>query len=112
MNRWGFVVAALAICTACSKDEQVKEFITEHDAMVADVLKASTAKDAQQVFDARKGSLKAKLEPIKTARGFQVSKENKEALMVSLMNGGSQICTLQLRAIRDAEARNAYKTLC
>jgi len=100
------------LLAACSKNAEVQDFVKEQDALVAEVTAATNADAAQKAFDGKKADLKAKLAPLKTARGFQVSKESMAALTTSLTSGVTSVCGLQLKAITDAAQSAKYKALC
>ena len=105
----------LGLClvfAACSKNAEVQDFVKEQDALVAEIAATNDPDSARKAFDAKKDDLKAKLAPLKTARGFQVSKESMTALTTSLTNGVTSVCGLQLKAITDADKSAKYKALC
>ena len=84
----------LAFCLSlmgCSKDSEVKAFISELDTVTSEMVQKINAGDvdgARTAFDSKKESLKTKWDGIKTARGFQVSKEvQKEAIEKVTKNG-------------------------
>ena len=112
MNKW-MVVAVLAVTTlGCSKDGEIKEFIQENDSLVAEIKKAGDPDAARKAFDGKKEALKSKLEPLKTARGFQVKEESMTALTKSLQDGVTSVCMLQVSAIGDEAKSTKYKSLC
>ncbi len=113
MRGLGFVaMATLLFLTGCSKNAEAEAFVKENDAVVAEILKAGTPADAKKVFDTKKEGLANAFSPLKDARGFQLSKENSTALMNSIANGATKICTLQISAIGNPAASDAYKSLC
>jgi hypothetical protein len=109
--KWTLFCLCLSFA-ACSKNAEVQDFVKEQDALVAEITAASNADAAQKAFDAKKADLKAKLAPLKTARGFQVSKESMTALTTSLTSGVTSVCGLQLKAITDVAEGAKYKALC
>lgn len=111
--RSSILTATLAIALAgCSKDQAVLDFIKENDDVVAAIKAAPTPEAAQKAFDDKKDDLKAKFEPLKTARGFQVKQENMTKLTESVSNGTMDVCSLELKAITDAAKSAKYKKLC
>jgi hypothetical protein len=100
------------VLAACSKNAEVQDFVKEQDSLVAEITATNDPDSARKAFDAKKDDLKAKLAPLKTARGFQVSKESMTALTTSLTNGVTSVCGLQLKAITDADKSAKYKALC
>jgi hypothetical protein len=97
---------------ACSKDGEVQDFIKNNDALVSELKSAADPDAARKAFDSKKEALAAKLEPLKTARGFQVKEESMAALTKSLTDGVTTVCTLQISAMGDNEKSEKYKTLC
>ncbi|MBX7171124.1 MAG: hypothetical protein K1X72_09210 [Pyrinomonadaceae bacterium] len=80
-----FLVLALCLSMmGCSKDAEIKAFISELDTVTNEMVQKINAGDvdgARTAFDGKKESLKTKWDGVKTARGFQVSKEvQKEAV--------------------------------
>ncbi|MGC4065008.1 MAG: hypothetical protein QM784_10275 [Polyangiaceae bacterium] len=86
--------------SGCSKNEEVKEFVKENDALVAEINKSATAEAAQKAFDSHREALKSKLDSIKEARGFQVSQESQDALAKSVVAGATAICSLRNQSDR------------
>jgi len=112
-RKWMVLSLGLSLAlAACSKNGEVQDFVKEQDALVAQITAASDADAAQKVFDGKKEDLKAKLAPLKTARGFQVSKESMTALTTSLTNGVTSVCGMQLKALTDEAQSAKYKALC
>ncbi|HEY4104927.1 MAG TPA: hypothetical protein VGM44_13610 [Polyangiaceae bacterium] len=110
-HRW-LIVSLLPLLSACSKNADVEQFVKEQDGLVTEIIATKDADSAQKAFDAKKDDLKSKLAPIKTARGFQVSKENMTALTTSLTNGVTSVCGLQLKALSNPTQSAKYKSLC
>lgn len=86
----------LAFCLSlmgCSKDAEVKSFISDLDTVTNEMVQKINAGDidgARTAFDAKKESLKTKWDGVKSARGFQVSKEvQKEAVEKVTKNAGA-----------------------
>jgi hypothetical protein len=97
---------------ACSKDGAIMEFVQENDSLVAEIKKTDDPDAARKVFDSKEASLKAKLEPLKEARGFQVKEESMTALSKSLQDGVTTVCGLHISAIGDEAKSAKYKSLC
>jgi hypothetical protein len=112
MERKWTILSLGLVLAACSKNGEIQDFVKDQDALVAQIVAASDADGAQKAFDAKKEDLKAKLAPLKTARGFQVSKESMAALTTSVTNGVTSVCGLQLKALTDAAQSAKYKALC
>ena len=113
-----FAVVALVVPLAlvgCSKNAEFEDFIKENDAFVKEI-KAQADKGgpeaARKAFDAKKDAIKKKFDPIKEARGFQVSEENTKKFTESITTGMTDICSLQIKAMMDEKKSEAYKTLC
>jgi hypothetical protein len=100
------------LAAGCSKDSQVLDFVKENDALVASITAATTPEAAQKAFDAKKDDLKSKLEPLKTARGFQVKQENMLKLTESVTKGTTSVCMLEINAMSDSAKSAKYKKLC
>lgn len=109
----GLIVAALA--TGCSKNSDVEAFVKVNDALAAD-LKDKAGKEGpeavKKAFDAKKEDLRSRYAEIKTARGFQVSAENKKNLGESVSKSTLAICGLQLKVIMDRDKSKAYSEIC
>ena len=110
--QWTAAALLAAAAMGCSKDGEVKEFVAENDSLVAEIKKTGDPDAARKVFDAKKDGLKAKLEPLKNARGFQVKEESMTALTKSLQDGVTTVCSLQISAIGDEAKSTKYKSLC
>ena len=107
------LVAALGVSAfGCSKDGEVLDFVKENDSLVAEIKKSTDPDGARRVFDAKKEALKAKLEPLKNARGFQIKQESMTALTKSLQDGVTTVCSLQISAMGDEAKSTKYKSLC
>ena len=106
-HRWILVAVAVTASSlaGCSKDEDVLAFIKANDALASDIKAAPNGIAAKGVFEQKKGNLKAKFDAAKGARGFQVKKENMEALTKSVTDSTMTICMLKLRG-------NDYASLC
>jgi PBP1b-binding outer membrane lipoprotein LpoB len=107
-----FIAASSLMLAGCSKDSAVLDFVKENDEVVAAVSAASTPEAAQKAFDDKKADLKAKFEPLKTARSFQVKPENMTKLTDSVTKGTTAVCGLELKAVLDAAKSAKYKKLC
>ncbi len=109
----GLIVASLA--TGCSKNSDVEAFIKVNDALAAD-LKDKAGKEGpeavKKAFDAKKEDLRSRYAEIKTARGFQVSAENKKSLGESVKMSTTAICGLQVKVIMDRDKSKAYSEIC
>jgi hypothetical protein len=101
-----------ASVVGCSKDGEVLDFVKENDALVAEIKKSTDPDSARKAFDGKKDALKSKLEPLKTARGFQVKEESMTALTKSLQEGVTTVCSLQITAMGDEGKSTKYKSLC
>jgi hypothetical protein len=110
-HEWMMLSLGLVLA-ACSKNAEIQDFIKEQDALSQEIAATNDPDSARKAFEAKKDDLKAKLEPIKTARGFQVSKESMAALTTSLTSGITSVCGLQLKALTDADKSAKYKALC
>jgi hypothetical protein len=108
---WMFA-ALLATASLGCKDGAVREFIKENDSLVAAIKKAGDPDAARRVFDSKKEALRTKLEPLKTARSFQVKEESMTALTKSLQDGVTTVCSLPISAMGDEAKSNKYKSLC
>jgi hypothetical protein len=94
--------------TGCSKDAEIEAFITENDAVLKDVAAkidanptAAGVDEAQKAFDAKKDSLKTKIDAIKGAVGMQVSDATKKKYE-------DHIAATQ-KTIMDMSTKNAMK---
>ena len=105
-------LSGLTTLTGCSKDAAVLDFVKENDDVVAAITAASTPEAAQKAFDDKKADLKAKFEPLKTARSFQVKAENMTKLTDSVTKGTTAVCSLELKALLDTAKSAKYKQLC
>jgi hypothetical protein len=109
----GLIVAVLA--TGCSKNSDVEAFIKANDALAAD-LKDKAGKEGpeavKKAFDGKKEDLRTRYTEIKSARGFQVSAENKKGLGESVSKSTQAICGLQLKVIMDRDKSKAYSDIC
>jgi len=107
------LVAFFGACAlGCSRDGEVLEFVKENDSLVAEIKKSTDPDSARKAFDSKKDALKAKLEPLKNARGFQVKEESMTALTKSLQDGVTTVCSLQISAMGDEAKSSKYKRLC
>ena len=106
------IILGITALTGCSKDSAVLDFVKENDDVVAAITATKTPEDAQKAFDAKKDDLKAKFEPLKTARSFQVKQENMTKLTDSVTKGTTAVCGLELTAILDTAKSAKYKKLC
>jgi uncharacterized lipoprotein YehR (DUF1307 family) len=75
-----FVAALGVFLVGCGKDAQINAFIAELDStgkeLIAKIdanMSAAGFEDAQKLFDSKKAGLKAKWDPIKGLRDYQVS---------------------------------------
>lgn len=104
-----FLIVAFCIgLTGCSKDTEVNAFITEFDATTKEIVSKIDANpssagvdEAQKAFDAKKASLKAKWDAIKSARGMQVSADTKKKLEDSV--------SANMKSLVDVSTKNAMK---
>jgi hypothetical protein len=93
------LIIALAFTVAlsgCSKDSEISAFITEWDAVTAEMVQKINSGDvdgAKASFDQKKPSLQSKWDSIKTARGFQVSADSKKKLEESLKKNMSSLAS-------------------
>ncbi len=110
--KWTALALLAAAALGCSKDGAVKEFVAENDSLVAEIKKTADPDAARKVFDSKKEGLRAKLEPLKNARGFQVKEESMTALAKSLQDGMNTVCSLEISALNDEGKSGKYKALC
>jgi len=78
------LILICGVClTACSKDAQTNAFMKEYSAVTAQVaekLEEGKVDEAQDIFDAKKDSLKAKWDAARTGLPFQYSAETKKKM--------------------------------
>lgn len=78
----------------CSKDGDIDAFVTELESVTNEMgqkLEAGDVDAAQTAFSAKKESLKAKWDSLKTARGFQVSEAAKKKLEESMKKNAATL---------------------
>lgn len=100
----------------CSKDSDVEAFITENNAVMKDITSkidanpsAAGVDEAQKSFDAKKASLKAKWDAIKTARDAQISAETQKKLTDSMAQNNKDLTDVSTKhAMKLAQDREAF----
>lgn len=110
--KWLLVVFLVMAVSGCSKDAEVADFIKENESLVAEIKSTRDPDAARAAFDGKKDALRAKLEPLRTARGFQVKQESMTALTKNLASSVTSVCGLQISALGDAAKSAKYKALC
>jgi hypothetical protein len=116
---FGFaVLGALALgLGACSRDKEVESVVAELDsfttALVGKVKASSTpqagVEEAQKYFDANGAALKAKLDGLKTVRGFQISEQTKKKLESSFGSNALAVAGLQLEYAMQAGLDQTFR---
>jgi hypothetical protein len=97
----------LTFCLAligCSKDAEINSFLTDWESVTNDMVKKIDEGDvdgAKAAFDAKKESLKAKWNDVKTARGFQVSADTQKKMTDS--------ATKNMGALQGSMTKNMMK---
>jgi hypothetical protein len=109
MKKLSLVLIAI-FCLAlagCSKDGEINAFMSEFDAATNEVsakLEAGDVDGAQKAFDAKKASLKSKWEEVKTARGFQVSKETQTKMEEGTKKNMTTLTNASVKAVQTKPA--------
>lgn len=111
------LIACLAV-VACKKDAEIESLTAElHSFSEELVRKVQTApnptagvEEAQRLMDARKAELRAKMESLKSVRGYQVSKETQQKMVNTLTKDAMQVAGLQMRYVSVSAKDPAFKS--
>lgn len=116
---FGFaVLGVLALgLGGCSRDKEVESVVAELDsfttALVGKVKAGSTPQagvdEAQKYLDANGAAMKAKIEGLKTVRGFQLSEQTKKKLETSFGSNATAVAGLQLEYAMQAGLDQAFR---
>src|SRR5437899_1002986 len=118
-----FLIAAFCLSVAaCSKDAEVNAFIAEFDSTTKEMISKIDANpsaegidSAQNAFDGKKASLKAKFDAIKDAVGFQVGSDTKKNLEDTVKKDMNDLLSVTMKHAEtigsDAEASQKFQKL-
>src|SRR5947207_5212547 len=81
------IALACLLITGCKKDAEIKTLLTEFDSFTDELTKRVDAAsdpsngvdEAQKYFDSKKTAMSAKMDTLKSIRGYQVGEETKHA---------------------------------
>lgn len=97
-----FLLAVFALgLVGCSKDAQIKSFLTEWENVTKDMsakIEAGDIDGAKAAFDAKKDSLKKNLEEIKNSKG-RTSEETKKKMEESAKKNKSNLLSATMKGI-------------
>lgn len=102
----------------CSRDTEVLAFVGEFDSFSAELVKkvksaanpSAGVDAAQKYLDENKARIKAKLEAVKTIRGFQISDDTKKKVEASFMNNATAVAGLELDYVAQAALDSGFRS--
>jgi len=82
------IALACLLIAGCKKDAEIKTLLTEFDSFTDELTKRVDAAsdpsagvdDAQKYFDSKKTAMRAKMDTLKSIRGYQVGEETKKMM--------------------------------
>ncbi len=110
------VLACLPLA-GCKKDAEINATLSELDSFTTELVKkvesapnpSAGVDDAQKFFDSRKADLTAKIQALKSVRGYQVSDETKQKLTTSMIDSAKRVVGLQMKYIGVSVRDPAFK---
>lgn len=121
MRRKFAITLLLISCLAavgCKKDAEIESVTAELHAFSEELVRkvqtapnpAAGVEDAQRMMDARKSELRAKVDSLKSVRGFQVSNETQQKMVSTLTRDAMQVAGLQMRYVSVSAKDPAFKS--
>lgn len=111
------IVSACLLVAGCKKDAEVKTLLADFDSFTNDLIKrvdsasdpSAGVDDAQKYFDSKKADMTAKMDKLKSIRGYQVGEETKKMMEASLVEDAKKIAGLQVKYIGTSMRDRAFK---
>ena len=111
------LILSVVALAGCKKDAQINAVLADFDSFTKELVKkvdsnpsAAGVDDAQKYLDSKKDELKGKWDSIKSARGFQVSKDTQQKMEESLKNNFMSVVGLQSKYIGKSMGDPAFKS--
>src|SRR3989442_15281948 len=99
------ILSAIAclLITGCKKHAEIKTLLPDFDSFTDELVKRVDAAsdpsagvdEAQKYFDSKKTAMSAKMDTLKSIRGYQVGEETKKMMETSLVEDAKKIANLQ-----------------
>ncbi len=111
------IALACLLITGCKKDAEIKTLLTDFDSFTDELVKRVDAAsdpsagvdEAQKYFDSKKTAMSAKMDTLKSIRGYQVGEETKKMMETSLVEDAKKIANLQVKYIGTSMRDAAFK---
>ena len=105
------------LIVGCKKDAEIKTLLNDFDSFTDELVKrvdsasdpSAGVDDAQKYFDSKKTAMSAKMDTLKSIRGYQVGEETKKMMETSLVEDAKKIATLQVKYIGTSMRDAAFK---
>jgi hypothetical protein len=105
------------ILAGCKKDTEVSSVIGELDSFTKELVRkvesapdpSRGVDDAQKYLDEHKADLKAKIDSLKSLRGYQVSEDTKKKMTESVTDDAMSVAKLQIKYIQQSMRDPAFK---
>ena len=105
------------LIVGCKKDAEIKTLLNDFDSFTDELVKrvdsasdpSAGVDDAQKYFDSKKTAMSAKMDTLKSIRGYQVGEETKKMMETSLVEDAKKIANLQVKYIGTSMRDAAFK---
>ena len=105
------------LIVGCKKDAEIKTLLNDFDSFTDELVKrvdsasdpSAGVDDAQKYFDSKKTAMSAKMDTLKSIRGYQVGEETKKMMESSLVEDAKKIANLQVKYIGTSMRDAAFK---
>ena len=111
------IALACLLITGCKKDAEIKTLLNDFDSFTDELVKrvdsasdpSAGVDDAQKYFDSKKTAMSAKMDTLKSIRGYQVGEETKKMMESSLVEDAKKIENVRLKYIGTSMRDAAFK---